>query len=327
MVQQDKIYTEHLAVLLLVHKNINQIVRLLNKFNHDKIDVFIHIDSKWDISNDEIRIIKNFEHVHVLDKRISTRLDDWSLVESTICLMDLCKKTEKEKKIHYRYFALMSGQDYPIKKIDFILNILENSYPQPFIDCTPYDSNNWLYHKFNSLPSKIKVNNYINNYIKRGLIRKAIKLPIFLYYAIIQLFVTPYKKLKCTNVLYGGSAWWVLPDIVIDYILNRIADREDELINILKTTYTPEETFFQIMTMQSPLATMVRVNPKNIIAQNCMTYAYFSDIDKPFKGHPYIFTINEFEKILNLPHLFARKFDETVDSEILDMIDQFILEK
>jgi hypothetical protein len=320
-----KIINIRLAVLLLVHKNANQVIRLIKALDNEMIDVFIHIDSKWDISSDEYEKLKNFENVYVMNKRISTELDTYSLVEATICLMDLCKNTEKENGIHYGYFALMSGQDYPIKNNNFILSFLASSYPKPLIDCTPYDINNWVYHKFSNLPSKIKCNNYINKHLNRGLLRKAIKLPIFVYYAIIQLFITPHAELKRTNVIYGGSAWWILPDLVVDYILNRVSDEEDELINLLKTTHTPEETFFQIMTMQSPLAPMVEVNQKDMVAQNCMTYAYFSDIDKPSQGHPYIFTSNEFEKILNLPHLFARKFDETVDDKILEMIDKLIL--
>jgi len=79
------------------------------------------------------------------------------------------------------------------------------------------------------------------------------------------------------------------------------------------------------MTMKSPVANLVDVNPKEMVAQNCMTYAYFSDKDKPFKEHPYIFTVDDYSKIISLPHLFARKFDETVDAKVLDLIDDKIL--
>ena len=100
---------------------------------------------------------------------------------------------------------------------------------------------------------------------------------------------------------------------------------KNKIINLLRKTHTPEETFFQIMTMKSPVANLVDVNPKEMVAQNCMTYAYFSDKDKPFKGHPYIFTVDDYSKIISLPHLFARKFDETVDAKVFDLIDDKIL--
>lgn len=81
----------------------------------------------------------------------------------------------------------------------------------------------------------------------------------------------------------------------------------------------------RILIMRSRIANIVDINSKDMIAQNCKTYAYFSGKGKPFKGHPYIFTKDDYETIVKLPHFFARKFDETIDSQILDLIDKKIL--
>jgi hypothetical protein len=123
--------------------------------------------------------------------------------------------------------------------------------------------------------------------------------------------------------LYGGSQWWILPDQVIEFIINEMQSNSKEIKKLTKTM-TPDETFFQIMTMASPLSNLVEINPIDMVAQNCMTYANFSVEGKPFTGHPYIFTKDDFNKLIEMPQLFARKFDINTDSEIIDMIDEYI---
>lgn len=327
-VKRESKNIDRLAALILAHKNISQLKRLIRALKHKNIDVFVHVDKKWKISDKEISSLlsENDGRVFICDNRISANLDSWSLVEATIELINKSKQYEKESGIKYRYMYLLSGQDYPIKSMDFIFNTLIESYPKPIIDCTPYDKSNWIYHKFNNLPSELMINSLINKYMKRGFFRKIIKLPFFIFYKIAKSFHTTFDDLQKNGCkLYGGSAWWILPDIIIDDLLEKYNNPNNKCISLLKNTNTPEETFFQIMVMNSHFSNMVNVNSKDMVAQNCMTYAYFSDEGKPFKGHPYIFTATDYKKIIKLPHLFARKFDDQIDSEILDLIDEKVL--
>lgn len=318
-----------LAILVLAHKNINQLFRLINRLNHIDVDIFIHFDQKWNITEDYMNRLKaiNEGSIFFVNRRISVSLDTWSLVDATIELIKISKQIEHDNGVHYIYTALLSGQDYPIKNIDYILSLLKKHYPKPFIDCTPWDRSNWVYGKFNRLPSEAIVNMFINSYMKSSIIRKIVKVPIFLLFNTIKIFYNnPYKNLqglKCK--LYGGSAWWLLPDIAINDMLCEYNNPHSEIIPILKNTFTPEETFFQILIMRSNVASLVELNTKDALTQNCLTYAHFTDEGKPFIGHPYILTVDDFKRIIKLPHCFARKFDEVVDSEVLDLIDQEIL--
>jgi hypothetical protein len=318
-----------LAILIIAHKNLNQLLRLLKRIKHDRIDIFVHIDQKWDLSEKDLESIRSIDKksIFVIEKRISVSLDTWSLIEATMELIKQSKNIESRKGINYKYTALLSAQDYPIKNIDSFIELLNRSYPKPFIDVTPYDNNNWLYSKFHRFSSENKMNMLINSKIKPGVFRRVIKLPIYLTFRLIGLFYdNPYKKfIKLNCKLYGGSAWWVLPDLAIHYINERYHNPNDKIIEVLKQTYTPEETFFQIMVMQSILASRVELNSKFTVSQNCLTYAHFTDVGKPFNGHPYHFEAVDLKKLMRLPHYFARKFDDTVDKVILDLIDQRIL--
>ncbi len=322
-----------LAILILAHKNLGQLKKLINSLLHDNLDIFIHLDKKWKLSEAEYNSLLhiNKDKVFLSDNRISASIYLWSLVDATMELVKKAKKIEIEKNKGYKYFALLSGQDFPIKPIDDLINLLQKSYPKPYIDCTPYHPRNWMKGKFKTLPLENKVLLFFINRWKPGKLRRflnmLIKLPIYSYFKFLKLFIeTPFKKLNHEGCkLYGGSAWWILPDKAINIIHQRYSDPNDKVVKYLSKTFSPEETFFQIMVMQTEVASLVELNPALDLKQNCLTYSHFRDIGKPFTGHPYILGIDDFKKLNNLPHFFARKFDITVDSGIFDMIDQEIL--
>ena len=308
----------------MCHKNAEQILKLINKCSTTNSDVIIHADNKMNIK--EYNKIKDFvkdkPNVYLTKERIHGELDTRSLVDIVFIML----KEIKKRNLSYKYYCLLSGQDYPIKSINWINEELQKNYPKPFIDCTPYSNSNWIYYKFNNADIIYKLNNFISTNFKSGsIIRKILRLAALILSKILKVLKkTQYYELTKLNIsLYGGSAWWILPDIAIDYIYNEYINNTF-IVNKLLKTYTPEETFFQIMAMRSPIKEQIEINPKNMIEQNSKTWAYFSDKDKPFKGHPYIFTKHEFKKIKASKAWFARKFDITVDKEIFDLIDKHI---
>jgi hypothetical protein len=136
--------------------------------------------------------------------------------------------------------------------------------------------------------------------------------------------LTKYQQLKKFNIgFYGGSAWWILPDIIVEGIMD-IVHNNKKLINCYKRTWTPEETFFQTFAMMTRHANLVHINPVDQVAQSSLTYANFSTPTQKFVGHPHIITVDSWPwvKQQTTNRFFARKFDASVDSEIFDIIDK-----
>ncbi len=315
-----------IAYMIMCHKNAQQVLRLAKKLISSKSDVIIHADST--LSDDEYNVLSeasaSMDGIYLTERRLHGVLDSRSLVDIAMEMVISIYKVQETENKHYKYFALLSGQDYPIKPLNHINSKLDSSYPKPFIDCTPYDSTNWIYHKF-------KGNNFVHNFKRkinelfphrRNIIRKFLVLLYLILSKVVEILpINDYHKLMRLDIeLYGGSAWWILPDIVINFIRYEYESQSD-LMKLLLNSNTPEETFFQIMTMRSPVKNLVEINPKDMVLQNCKTWAYFSDDGKPFKGHPYIFTENEFDKLATSDCWFARKFDMNVDEKIFDMLD------
>ncbi len=311
--------------MIMCHKNLDQVLLLSKTLLTADSDVVVHVDSS--VSNDKyiefLNAIKDIPNLYVTDKRIHGVLDTRTLVDIVFIMLSYVKK----RNLTYKNYCLLSGQDFPIKPINEINKNLLANYPTPHIDCTPYDTSNWICPKFQSTPWLLKFRKSTLRKLKsknpiRKLLEKAtIKLQNFLEL----LKLTSYDKLTRVGVsLYGGSAWWILPDIAIDFIYNEYIN-STKIVEYLLETRTPEETFFQIMVMRSPCKNDVHINPVHQVEQTCKTWAYFSDKDKPFTGHPYVFTVNEFDKLRDSSFWFARKFDVQQDNEIIELIQKNLI--
>lgn len=317
------------AYLIICHKNADQVIRLVNRCRSEKTDVYLHADRAMDPA--EYHTLETFAEATpgvFLIQKFHGMLDDRSLVDIPLELIRCARKVEAEKGVHYRYYALLSGQDYPIKPGNWIEEQLEQLYPKPLIDCTPYARNNWIYRKFCWSQKLIRIHRRLNAQ-KRGPVRKLRRVGEILYdQARRCLHRDAFTWLTRMGIdLYGGSAWWILPDQAVRYILEEVDAGREYIRVLLDETWTPEETFFQILTRRSPVGPAMEINPPEQREQNCKTWAYFSDEGKPFRGHPYLFTTAEFEKLRQSECWFARKFDEAADPEILDRIDREILEQ
>ena len=312
------------AFLIIAHKNIEQVIRLVRALDDDNIDIYIHLDKKWKLSESDILTLKQAtNHIVVIEKRISGFLDTWSLCEIAIELARAAMFSGNE----YAYYALLSGQDYPIKSCKYINEYLLNAYPKPFIDCTPMVKDNWIYSGF----KWIRFHGYyrlIEKITNNRKIRKLLLLPAYAIQLVVTYLIgSPYKRLKKANCeLYGGSAWWILPKDIIDLCIKEV-DANTEIVKAFKLKNTPEETFFQTMAMRSSLHDLIEVNNPYEVRQNCMTYAYFFDDTHEATGHPYILIDDNFDMLKERKELFARKFELGISDSLMDKIDQEVAEQ
>lgn len=315
------------AVMIMCHKNIEQVLRLVRACESPETVVILHIDKKYDLDAAKLEELTRHDRVYLTGQRLSGVLDTRSLVDIAMLMVKKAKEVEQERGIHFRYYLLLSGQDYLIKPISYINNCLRAAYPEPLIDCTPHAKTNWIYHKFRHCPLVYAMSPLVDG--TSGNLIAPVRLCLRVVRRLLSLWasvfhLTDYHRFRRQGIdIYGGSAWWMLPDVAMDYILSEY-DANPGYVSALLGTNTPEETFFQIMTMRSPVKELVHINPPDMVAQHCKTWAYFTDVDKPFTGHPYIFTVNEYDRLVSSDFWIARKFDTGVDSRILDMLDTVI---
>ena len=311
------------AVMIMCHKNPNQVLRLINRCKSPDTKVIVHVDARRDGVYDEL--VARAGGAYFTKNRFAGELDKRSLVDIALEMIHRAQEIEASENIHFDYYLLLSGQDYLVKPIGEINRLLLEAYPTPYIDCTPYDRHNWVYHKFKANRSLEKYHQWVvAKFPKRGtFLRRCFLALEIIGQKIAQTFhKNDYYRLRKQGLsLYGGSAWWILPDKAINYISGEY-DARKSYVEALLATMTPEETFFQIMAMRSPIKDLVQINPIDMVAQNCKTFAYFSDAGKPFKGHPYTLTVLQYGMLIEKGCWIARKFEMSEDSEIFDLLDK-----
>lgn len=307
-----------LAIFLLAHKNLEQVIRLINKLNHPDIDIYVHCDKRWNEGYNALLSYQS-EKIFVCPIRHEADLDSWDLVKPPLELYKFCNKD-------YQYYALISGQDYPLVSVDTMLAHLKTFYPKPILACEHYNDAKWMHYKFNRYTIFSTWSRKINKKFKKdNVFRKILKLPFLLADKIYCHIKTPKKDLDKLGVeLYGGSAWWILPNEVLNYIYTEY-ETKPKYIKIYSKTNTPDEHFYQTLTMRYIHLNQNKLPYKKdeIIKQK--TFPFFHKEGVPFNGHPHIFTTNEFDKLkeLSKTYYFARKFDINVDSKILDLLDEY----
>ena len=295
-----------IAYIILAHKNSEQLTRLVKKINSTDTSFFIHIDKKTDKETYKrmLESLSDFENVYFV-KRFRSKWGQMGIVEGTLSGL----REILNRKLQFDYAILLSGQCYPIKSNHEIHAFLSQNMGYSFIDFQPItvDQNQnrlerlifWHYFlgKFHLVFPREKM---FNHRVLDIIWRRFAKLLPFR------------RKLPLDYQPYWGYQWWGLNGECAKYVVNFL-DTNPSFEKFFNRVWCPDEFFFQILLLNSPC--------KDQIINNCLTYV---DFTKRKSHHPAILGVQDFPKFMASDKLFARKFDPIQDSEVLDMIDEYL---
>ncbi len=117
---------------------------------------------------------------------------------------------------------------------------------------------------------------------------------------------------------FGGSQWWVLRGDCAAYVKG-VADGDRDLMRLFEKVWVPDEHFFHTIVANSLFRERLsRVDTKPVLGLHYIDWE---------RGSPKALGVEDFERLIDSPALFARKFDMTQDSTILDMIDTHLTQR
>ncbi|WP_297276342.1 beta-1,6-N-acetylglucosaminyltransferase, partial [uncultured Brachyspira sp.] len=117
-------------------------------------------------------------------------------------------------------------------------------------------------------------------------------------------------KRKMIENAYYGSQWWNLTNNAVEYILNYVENNSDYLKRF-KNVWGSDEYFFQTILLNS------------ILKNNCLcNNLRYIDWSRAIGSHPHTFVFNDYNniKLYTGGGIFARKFDENIDNDIIDKL-------
>lgn len=285
-----------LVFLITAYKLPVQLVRLVNRLHDENSLILIHYDQKSPDS--EFRFLKDklkeIPSVVFLDRH-RCEWGDFGHVEATIKGLNYLF----ERKISFHYFSLITGQDYPltnpIKMRSFLSGRTRSNIeysPAPVDWLSGGGRFRWQQihffgrGRYYNLPSPVS-----------DLMRKLGPR----YFGTVPI-----------EAIFLGSSYFTLTYSHTEYLWDYIR-KHPNYTKFFRRTLVPDEMFFQTILMNSEL--------KDQVDNQNLRYIDWSER----RSHPKVFKLEDFEKIKSSGALFARKFDSSVDSTLLDKIDHELI--
>ena len=286
-----------LAILLMVHKNIEQVKMLITALSHPNIVLFIHADVKMTGNLEELRTANAV--ILPDDKKVDVKWAQISQVDASLNLIEVARAWG-----NFDYFWLCSGQDFPLMSATEILNFLKIGGNQNYI--------NFFISKENRLGKD-------NHYDKRNQIifpkwmispktnmRVLKRLYIEVTGGYNHTFRLMHRKDAPCKHFYFGATWWCLNKNTVNWMATYIKNHP-EFYRFFITCLCPDESFFH---------TLVKMSPYKDEIEDYLHYVDWSE----GKSSPRTFKSSDYEAIIHSGKLMARKFDTNVDGDVLKLL-------
>jgi hypothetical protein len=255
---------------------------------HPDFDFYIHVDAKFPIeSHAELTKIPN---VYLIQNRVDVHWAAFSTIQAEFNGLQEILDSART----YDFINLMSGQDYPIKKVEEMQDFFEARKGKLLLKYRAF-TGEWE-------EGMIRVNKYyLTDFSFKG--------QHFLEWILN-------KVLKRTNQpkgmkFYGSSMFWAISPEAAEYVLNTV-DRNSKMKRFFRFSWAPDEFLFQTILLNSSFA-------DSVINENCHYYKH-----PPNTPSPKTFLMEDYEDIIASDRLYARKFDMSKEPLLLDKIDAFL---
>lgn len=261
-----------------------QLVRLVRRLRSDTSHFAVHVDAKTDR--------------RTFDEMVSgTRdLGCVDFVERHVCnwggsghVLATLKGIEQlyAREIPFDYVVLLTGQDYPLRPAREIERALAEAGGLSFMNFWPLPHEGWAGR------GGLDRLEHAHLVFGRGL---HLELP------------WPRRRLPDGLTPWGGGPYWCLSRAVVDDLRSYVKGHP-EVVRFFERVWIADELFFQTIVLNS--------SHRDTLVNDNLRY-----IDWGRTPAPAILTCADVDKMLASGKLFARKFDETVDARVLDLLDE-----
>ncbi len=290
------------AFLIIAHKDDKNFRTLLSLLDDERNDLFIHMDKKNRDYN--IKMIESFvKHANVFHaKRYKVFWGSFSMVKAELSLL---QKATREGT--YEYYHLVSGNDLPIKSMDFIHRFFDEHKGSEFIG---------VVKKTDIYRYRISRYYFFQNKIGRNR-EEADK-----FYLKLDRWVElltnrmRHKRNESLELLYG-SQWFSITDDLARYVLKN----RKWIYRHFNYTFIPDELFLQSLLVDSAYLERVYKLENNSSFKSAMRYIDWK------RGRPYVFQAEDYEELINSDMLFARKFNSELNPELTQKISRLLTGK
>ena len=268
-----------IAYILLCHKDPAAIVRQAQQLVVAGDYVAIHFDASAPRAEfAEIRAaLADVANVCLVERRVRCGWGEWSLVEATIATARAALRSFPDATHLY----MLSGDCMAIKTAEYVHDFLDAD-DADFIESVDFFASDWIRTGWRE-----------ERLIYRHVFNERAQKRLFYASFEVQKRLGLRRRIPEDLQMMIGSQWWCLRRATVEAVLAFAARRRD-VVRFFRTTWIPDETFFQ---------TLVRhLVPAEQIRARTLTFLMFTDY-----GMPVTFCNDHYDLLLSQDFLFARK--------------------
>ncbi|GFE63064.1 DUF5928 domain-containing protein [Litoreibacter roseus] len=268
-----------IAFILLCHKDPKAIVDQAQRLTAAGDYISIHFDARAnkDAYAEIQEALAGNASVTFVRNRVRCGWGAWSLVEASLRAVEAAVEAFPRAT----HFYMLSGDCMPIKSAAYAHTFLDET-DVDYIESFDFFSSNWI--KTGLKEDRLVYRHVFNERQNPSLFYGALE---------VQKKLGLRRAIPEDLQIMIGSQWWCLRRRTVEWILEFAKSRRD-VMRFFKTTWIPDETFFQ---------TMVRhLVPDSEIEGRTLTFLMFSDY-----GMPVTFYNDHYDLLLSQKFLFARK--------------------
>lgn len=292
------------AFLIIAHNNwwqLKQLIQLLDAQNHD---IYIHIDKKSkNFQKEDFSNISRKSQVYFFQE-YEVYWGGFSQVQVELFLF------EKAQKNQYDYYHLISGADLPLKNNQKIDEFFAQHKGIEFIQ---YDE-----QKLKNDPEisrRTKYYHFLQNYRRRY--PQKWRNDIFTFFErillVMQIVFRINREKDLDWKIKYGSQWVSITNDLVEEIISQ----KEKIKKVFSYTNCADELFIQTIAFNCGFKDKI-CQPGNKMTGNVR----FIDWTRGKNGNPYTFTSQDKDLLLESKNLFARKFSEDIDKNIIQIISK-----
>ena len=287
------------AYLIVANGNFSVVKACLKMIDDARNDIFLLLDSKAKVSTEIQKQLKRC--VDKSNIEICEQVVNWAGYSQISAVLNLLEKALSNNN-EYQYLHFLQGSDLPIRSQDEIHDFFNKNNGKEFVQIEyprkeMANRKAWYRHFFCH-----------NRYFRKNRFVK------MLNFGLVEVQKIFHIKKNTDIELYQGSALFSITGKCAKYILLR----KDEIHKRFHLSLAADEVFMQTMLMESEFKERVCDVDKEY-SEN----ARLIDRTRPDgKNSPHIWRKEEFETLINADKnkMFARKFDEKTDIDIVEKI-------
>jgi len=266
-----------IAFLLLAHQDPDRLAAKARALTAHGDCVAIHFDARapkaaWDALRAGLKGVQGVTFA----RRVKCGWGEFSLVQASLNLIRAARRAFDGITHYY----LISGDCYPTKSRGYFERFLDAD--RDHVEINDFFESGWI--KTGLKEERLIYRHWFNERTARWWFYQSLE---------VQRRLALDRPLPEGLSIKIGSQWWVLRAATVERLLGFIARRRD-VVRFFRTTWIPDETFFQTL--------VAHLVPHDQIERRPPTHLRFSDY-----GMPVVFYGDHAEYLRNRPTLFARK--------------------